>query len=370
MNNPDRAICQIVPRLPGSLDGVGDAALNLARTLLAKHGLTTIFIVASETHATSIDDFQVISGLPSGASLDELARRTRHVILHYVNYGYQPRGIPFRLRRFAREFRGRIDGRWLTTFHELYASGPPWKSEFWLRPLQVKIARDIIEISDRCVVSNDVIANEIHRIDTSKSVCIVPIMSNFGEPELTELTARSPNQWTICGGTNLILRSLRSSGLRRGQIPRANAPQSLEVIGGHNDPRIATAIRELLDDFPELLCRHHPNVTAEDASALLRTCSFAWFDYFGSGKIWPGMILKSSSFAACCAHGVVPVLSHEEPPVGVGADFLPGPYFITTDSVHLPSTNEVVTVGDQFYSWYQKHASSEQAARAYFEALG
>ena len=87
-------------------------------------------------------------------AIHPLAQRCHHVILHYVNYGYQARGVPFYLRRFARQLRGQLRGRWLTTFHEIYASGPPWKSEFWLRPFQVKIARDLIDLSDACFVSN------------------------------------------------------------------------------------------------------------------------------------------------------------------------------------------------------------------------
>jgi hypothetical protein len=95
-----------------------------------------------ETSVEAKDGFRVVSGLGQGGPADSLAQQCTHVILHYVNYGYQTRGVPFALLRFARELRGQLRGQWVTTFHELYAWGPPWKSEFWLRPLQVKIARD------------------------------------------------------------------------------------------------------------------------------------------------------------------------------------------------------------------------------------
>src|SRR3954468_6911904 len=146
-------VLQIVPHLPGTFDGVGDYALNLARALSAEHGITTTFLVAAKTSVSAKDGFAIISGLDS-AACPELARAHEHVTLHYVNYGYQARGVPFALRRFVKQLRPRLRGRWITTFHELYASGPPWKSAFWLRPFQVGIARDMIDAATGCVVSN------------------------------------------------------------------------------------------------------------------------------------------------------------------------------------------------------------------------
>src|SRR5213075_985280 len=127
MPNRD-SVLQIVPYLPGTFDGVGDYALNLARALANDHGLITTFLVAGKTFVSAKDDFSVISGLDSAPA--ELARVHEHAILHYVNYGYQARGIPFRLRAFVKQLRLGLRGGWVTTFHELYASGPPWKSAF------------------------------------------------------------------------------------------------------------------------------------------------------------------------------------------------------------------------------------------------
>src|SRR5687767_14994641 len=119
---PD-SVLQIVPQLPGTFDGVGDYALNLARALSADHGITTTFLVAAKTSLTAKEGYRVISGL-NRERIPELTQNCEHVILHYVNYGYQARGIPFSLRAFAQQLRSQLRGRWVTTFHELYASGP------------------------------------------------------------------------------------------------------------------------------------------------------------------------------------------------------------------------------------------------------
>ncbi|MDQ2825222.1 MAG: hypothetical protein M3R29_07225 [Verrucomicrobiota bacterium] len=365
MASIDTTVLQIVPQLPGSYDGVGDYALKLAKALSADHGLTTVFAVAKETEVSSKEGFQVISGLNSALFASE--EKYHHVILHYVNYGYQMRGAPIRLRNFARQLRRNLRGRWITMFHELYASGPPWKSAFWLRPLQVKIARDMIDISDTCFVSGDVIENEIHAYDLRKPVHIQPVMSNFGEPQLANFGERALTRWAICGGTALILRSLRSFAVSQRTILKMYRPEQLDIVGGRDDRVVRDALRDL--NPPDLSCQYYPEVTAERASEILRDCSFAWIDYFGKGKAWPGMIFKSGSFAACCAHGVIPVFSHSETALAVKADPLPGPYFITPSAVNFPELERVAATQQEIYTWYHRHASSRQTARAYAEVL-
>jgi hypothetical protein len=358
-------VLQIVPHLPGTFDGVGDYALNLARAFSAGHGLNTTFLVARETAATSKDGYAVISGLNSVGSA-ELAERHEHVILHYVNYGYQARGVPFSLRTFVKELRQNLRGRWATTFHELYASGPPWKSAFWLRPLQVGIARDMIDVSDSCIVSNAPIEQAIHAYDSRKKVLSAPVMSNFGEPEPANLPPVSPRRWAICGGTALIARSLHLFEQLRPLIPADFAPDHLDIVGGREEPSITAAVDRLKR---ELSVHHNPEVGVDLASELLRKAAFGWLNYFGAGKLWPGMVLKSTAFAAFCAHGVIPILSHQEGPIAVGGDALPGPFFVTKDRVLFPQVDEFPALRRRFANWYRAHASAEQLARIYVEAL-
>ena len=360
-------VLQIVPRLPGTLDGVGDYAFNLAKALTADHGIATTFLVAEKTFVPSREGYQVISGW-NRDSAAALAEKHTHVILHYVNYGYQSRGVPFGLVAFARQLRSRLRGRWVTTFHELYASGPPWKSAFWLRPFQVKIARDLVDLSTSCVVSNALIEKTIHAYDAGKKVYLTPVMSNFGEPLLESFSA-SPKRWTICGGTALVARSLRSFEQMQPLIPDAFTPQHLDVIGGRNEASIAASLDRLGRSRPGVSYHYHPEVTSQLASELLRQSSFGWLDYFGTGRMWPGMVLKSGVFAALCAHGVVPILSHCEEPISLKGDPLAGPYYVTPGATNFPELEKLRETQRAIYAWYHAHAHSRQAGRVYAEAL-
>ena len=364
MPAPEKVL-QIVPHQPGTFDGVGDYALNLAKALSADHGMVTTFLVAGRTSVDSKDGYRVISGLKPEATA-ELAQEFRHVILHYVNYGYQARGIPFSLREFAKELRPKLRGRWVTTFHELYAFGPPWKSAFWLRPLQVRIARDLIDVSSSCVVSNAPIEREIHAYDPRKKVHSVPVMSNFGEPDLTDFAARSPKRWVICGGTALIAQSLRLLEQLRPMIPPQFAPEHLDVVGGRAQSSISGVVDRLKHEFS---VHQYCEVTVDLASEVLREAAFGWLDYFGAGKVWPNMVLKSTAFAALCAHGVVPILSHRETPITIDDDALPGPFYVTPSGVQFPQPRELPGICRRHAEWYRAHASSRRAAQVYAEAL-
>jgi hypothetical protein len=362
-------ILQIVPHLPGTFDGVGDYALNLARALTANHRITTTFLVADKTAASSVEGYAVLSGLSSDL-ITELAQKYDQVILHYVNYGYQARGVPFSLRKFVQQLRRHVRGRWVTTFHELYASGPPWKSEFWVRPFQVKIAHDVIDLSDACIVSNEAIAKEIRAYDAEKQLHLAPVISNFGEPPPADLTAASPKRWAICGGTPLVYRSLLLFERLHPLIPPVFFPDHLDVIGGGATNSTREIVERLTSTVPGLSCHYHPEVSVEEASLLLRQASFGWVDYFGKTEMTPGMILKSTAFAAFCAHAVVPICSHREEVLGVEGDPFPGPWYLTSGVARFPGLNELSEVREKIYAWYWAHAASPRLARCYADALG
>jgi hypothetical protein len=364
----DVGIWQVLPHLPGSHDGVGDYALTLAQKLLAAHGLTTTFVVAAETSVREKEGFPVIAGLDA-ASASSSRPLPAHVILHYANYGYQRRGVPFQLLRFARDIRPRLSGRWITAFHELYASGAPWRSAFWVRPLQVRIARGLMDLSDSCVVSNDVIRREIARHDPAKPVHVLPVMSNFGEPPLSVLAGKSPKRWAIAGGTALIERSMRSFAPIQSRIPPACSPDEIEIVGGLDTPSVRRQLRLLCDSFPAIAFHYHPQVSVEKSSAILASCTFGWLDYFGRGKAWPGMIFKSSSFAAFCAHGIVPILSHEESGLSAGGDFFPDLFYMTGTKSIFPEPETLDELSGKIRAWYDRNASSTRAAEVYAEAL-
>src|SRR5438067_11964301 len=94
-------LLQIVPKVPGGIDGVGDYALTIAKRLRDKFGCDTVFATFKTSSTENAAGFEV---LLLDRLLAPLSRKYDHVLLHYVNYGFQKRGVPF---------------RWLSILHEL-----------------------------------------------------------------------------------------------------------------------------------------------------------------------------------------------------------------------------------------------------------
>jgi hypothetical protein len=356
-------ILQIVPRVPGGIDGVGDYALTLAAKLRDRFGCVTVFVTPDAPSATTVGGFEVLP-------VDQLAaaaQRADRVILHYVNYGYQKRGVPLRLLSILRRLRREHRGPLLTIFHELYASGPPWSSAFWLQPLQIRLAKSVARLPDECIVSNENFVRELRRLVPGARVHLHPVPSGLEEPTLSrdQIAHRDPHRWVIVGGTALSERSLRSlSGAIR-KIPDSIAPRMLLVLGGHEN----TVTRSLLADLA-IESDYRPGIAAAEASDILRTCSFTWFNYFHRQDIETSVILKSSAYASACAHGVIPVFPHCGTAISVEGDRLPGPFFVSGSEKQVPTADSRAAIAQSIYDWYQRHVSSDLLVNGVAEVLG
>jgi hypothetical protein len=193
-------------------------------------------------------------------------------------------------------------------------------------------------------------------------------MSNFGEPSLTraDLTGRDAHRWLVCGGNDLLQRSLASFSHHRTFIPEPYKPKELLVVGGTDDPEV----RVLLEALPGVRTTYHPQVETARAAELISTCSFAWIDYFHRPEVAMATILKSTIFAAFCAHGVIPVFPHRGSSIQLGENRLPGPYYVTDAGSHLPAEEECVQIAQSFHQWYRRNASSEHLAQIVATATG
>ena len=353
-----------MPRTPGSFDGVGDYALAVARKLRLLFGCETIFAARDAVCGVNSDGFEV-RPLDDGRS-GQLSAEFDRVILHYVNYGYQARGIPFGLVPILRGLRRDGRGGFLTIFHELYASGHPWKSAFWLQPLQKRITRTIAQLSSVCLVSSEGMLRQLRRLASEAKGIVHPVLSNFGEPNLSpgESFQRDPHRWTICGGTALIERSLKSFRKIRNRIPPGISPRELFIFGGNDNSTVRSLLRDL-----GIQTHYRPGVAVAEASSILSASSFLWLDYFDRPDVPLEFVLKSTAFAAACAHGVVPVFPQRSSRISLEGDRLPGPFFVEEDCSELPVPDDRPKVAEQFYDWYQRHASSDHLARGIARAL-
>jgi hypothetical protein len=175
-------VTHIVPLFAPVIDGVGDYSLNLARALRSGHSLDSRFVVAdpSWNGAGEVDGFSVIGPTTVEASrMSNAIENDGYVILHYVGYGYHRKGIPAWLVEAIEQWRLKnMAARLVTIFHEIWSSGPPWKSAFFLKPTQRALVARLLRQSCHAFVSTRSALRSLNRIAPNRT-SFLPVSANI-----------------------------------------------------------------------------------------------------------------------------------------------------------------------------------------------
>jgi hypothetical protein len=312
-------LLQVVPRLPPPAEGVGSYAISLQEAL-ESHGITTRFLTAME-----------------GGLADRLAAAGEDaVLLHYANYGYQRRGCPFPLPGALRRWR-RGGGRLVTVFHEVYATGPPWRSSFWTQPFQRRIAAAVARTSDALVTSLDLYVRRIGPAAAPGKTVVTPVFSTVGEPPVPPPLASRTRRMVLFGGRGT---RARAYGELRGDLLAASRALGVEEIADVGPP--LEGAEAPLDGLP---VRRLGVLPPAEVSRLL-------LDSLAGFVAYPAYFLpKSTIFAAYCAHGVLPVQAwRRRSPAGGSPPRWTG-------------SGDPQTAASAAHAWYGGHTLARQAAR-------
>ncbi len=357
-------ITAIVPRLPPAVDGLGDYGLNLAWQLRQDFGLVTDFIVGDPNWVggTSVEGFAVkqVERQSAAALVDLLPKESQSsvtVLLHYVGYGYAKRGCPVWLVQGLERWRKAKTNRCLVTmFHEIYAFGPIWTSQFWTSPLQRNLATRLAFRSDRCFTSKQGYAEILYRLSQGKHVEIptLPVFSNVGEPENLSPLVERPRRLVVFGG-----RGPRSRVYERSRLALERTCRDLEIeeildigppLGFEIEPVNGTPVKRLGVKEPQ------------EISCLLSSAVVGFFDYHAE------FLAKSTIFAAYCAHRVFPVGVFYEGQNDVDGLEAGKHYCLANRHQGSMDLSLGQVVADDALAWYQTHNLAAQA-RAFASCL-
>ncbi|WP_427311766.1 hypothetical protein [Cupriavidus sp. H39] len=272
------------------------------------------------------------------------------VILHYCGYGYARRGAPLWLLRRLREARPRMR-RLGIYFHELYADGAPWRSAFWLSPVQRYIAAELAALADFWVTNREGSARWLDTHAPARPHRVLPVFSNLGESG-AQLRDRQAAV-VLLGGPALRAQTYQEAGdALFDWVNRAGF--TLHDVG----PPLGDA--GLAARVAHQGAVVHGRVEAAEAARLLSASTYGVLAYPVD------YAAKSGVFAAYCAHAVCPVLLSRHG--GVHDGITPGHY--------LPSIPAMTTdldaawrIGRAAHAWYAPHALRHHEA-GFRELLG
>jgi hypothetical protein len=350
---PEPAVVHIVPHLPPPPEGIGSFALTLAEALAAPHGIDGIasrFLVTSPAWPPGRNGAvkaTKVAGATPDALLEALAgAAAATVLLHYANYGYEARGCPAWLIDGLAEWKRRSGGRLVTLFHEVHAMGPPWRSSFWLSPVQRRLAASLARLSDGMVTSMQFYRRILHQWVPGREIHVLPVFSTVGEaPAAAPLAARE-RRMVLFGGPGNRARAYREL---RTEIARA-----CRILGIEEICDIGPDSGEPAVGLPVPVRRLGPLPEAE-VSALM-ACSLAGFVGY------PAPFLpKSSIFAAYCAHGMLPVCAWPWPRRNVNRPEPEPPLWKPGRRAEV-SPSHFQDVADRAGAWYDHHALERHAA--------
>ncbi|MBS0454800.1 MAG: hypothetical protein JSS14_26175 [Proteobacteria bacterium] len=259
------------------------------------------------------------------------------VVLNFSGYGYHPRGIPGWL--VERLTHVRASGRQVGIyFHELFATEPPWRSAFWLGPMQRRIASDLGNLASYWLTSCNVAAQWLRDNCSPVPHRVLPVYSNVGE--LSSWSAERADKIVVFGGPAIRAQVYRRLGA---DFWRWVLEEGLAVhdIG----PPICTAEYDRLRDSQRI--HAHGSLPAEQVSQRLAQARY--------GLLWypPRVAAKSGVFAAYSAHGVCPILLADDYHVHDG--LVPGRHYAAGHTGLHEGRLDAAAIGKTVFDWYQPH---------------
>ncbi|OUL19789.1 hypothetical protein BV378_31725 [Nostoc sp. RF31YmG] len=348
------SVISIVPQLPPAIDGVGDYALNLARQLHKDFNIQTHFIVCNPTWvgAVEIEDFPIsqVSDRSPDALLTLLSSDgTSSILLHYVGYGYANRGCPVWLVDGLQRWKNLFPERsLLTMFHEVYASGPPWTSSFWLSPLQRSLAVRLAKLSDHCITSKQLYAEILNNLSRGKhnQIPVLPVFSNIGEPDKVLPLPERQQRLVIFGSVTNRSRVYQGCQTTLNDVCNQLSIQEIWDIG--------TPTGLAPSSIGEIPILEIGEQAANKVSNILTDSIAGFCDYN------PDFLAKSTIFASYCAHRLLPINAKGSTLVIDGIE--------ASKHYWVPNIQENVLVdevgrqaiADNAYLWYQTHNLSMQ----------
>jgi hypothetical protein len=337
-------VLQIVPAR--SIDGVGGYAGRLGEAFAAR-GVAVDLLAAR--HGGERSEF-----LPActAEALDAAFERwwavgngPASVLLHYAGYGYQKRGCPVWLASGIARWLARGGGRRVSTFfHEIKASGPPWRSSFWLSPLQRRLAAALARASHGIATSLPIYRDVLHRWVPLKHIAVLPVFSTVGEPAEVPPLASRPRRIAVFGGAGLRRRAFREH--------TADLAAACQAVGAEEVLDIGPPIEDSPAEVAGRPVRRLGALAACDVEDQLLRSKAGFLVYP------PAFLPKSTIFAAYCANGVVPVCAVSD---RNGSALQPlAEHYLSPRPSHTVGEAELQAVANRARAWYLEHSLERQ----------
>jgi hypothetical protein len=357
-------VISIVPRLPPSIDGVGDYALVIARGLKDSYGFSTTFIVCDPlcNSPDEIDGFKIkkLNKRSKADILFHLNSVESPVFLHLSGYGYAKWSLYYWLVSALAEWKcsSPSTNRLLTMFHETYnCLGKPWQQHFWTASSQKRLALKIAHLSDTCVTNSTGNKRDITNF-YNKDIFVLPVVSTIGEPrsDIKPLISRK-RQIVVFG---------QSWGREESYVKTGDCINRFcELFDIQRVVDIGPSITIKPEEYINVPITSLGKLPASEICETLSESIAGWSSYNSS------RLGKSSVLAAYASHGTAPIFRVDYPEDIDG--LISGYNYVHPEigSINLlacESLESLQSIASNAFDWYQSHKKYDQV-RYFAQAL-
>lgn len=358
-----KPILQIVSGFKPDVDGMGDFARLLGNTLWQQSKLRSHFLIY-RTPQTPFDANEILPNSLSysveaspSACLKEVARlRSQNsfdcALLHYGPYAYSSTGETAAFVEAIKELAK--DMRLLVFFHEIYASGMPWKRAFWTNHQQRKSSGRLLDVAAAAFTSNEKYMQRLRDVNTAGCpLTKIPIFSNIGEPGSLRPLAQRSKQLIIFGQLVTRVRLYRDYRRDLESVCKKLGIETVVDVGSGQSPRIPNRLAGAT-------VRSTGWMDERQLSNLMADCIVGIVGY------WPDVWEKSGVIAAYQAHALVPVVVEAERRSITAPPDLP--YVLAEGIAGLPDKDGAVfnaslqQIADAAHSYYMRNQSVHRCA--------
>jgi hypothetical protein len=275
-------------------------------------------------------------------AIDSYIASSDCIYLQYSGYGYAKRGAPLWLLRQLRSRRSSIKKLGIF-FHELYAFRPPWKSAFWLSPVQRYVASGLVKLSDFWLTNQERSARWIAYRAPEKLNMIFPVFSNVGEA--SDYVRERRRRAVVFGSPQ---KRAETWSAIEGVIFEWARLRNLELhdIGPPLENR---RLNQLLDRAGVV---RHGKLPLHEVSQMFSSSLYGVVAYPAE------KLAKSGIFAAYCAHGLAAIVVSDRYEICDG--LAPGMHYLMMPAFNDDESPLLNEVGASAWAWYCGHSLDKQ----------
>ena len=305
MEKPPMEILQLCPKLPPAIDGIGDYASTLAHGLL-QHDIHTHFMTLQQEDELDDARFPRLP-LPTESPhrfVEAIPKGIQAVVLHYSDYPYDPNyGAPIWLVKALEAMQHTRSLPLIIIFHE-FPSFYLLKKTFYLFPWQRQVAWKLAALAD-VLVTNNAVTKTVLAKRLQQPIINLPVFSNIGECDRPLPLAQRQRRLIVFGTPGR-----RARIYQRSQAMLINC---CRLLGLEEIYDVGPSLPLHQSEIAGMRLVEKGKQPAAMISQLLSN-SLAGIVYSTDN----GRLAKSGVFATYCAHGLVPIVTHNESPLRDG----------------------------------------------------